>query len=298
MADMPLLELLGKIQEQYPQYLYLLQQPGVFKIIADSLNHPEEWPPARFDAELLKTPYFQDTTEEARRFDLLRVTDPATARKKVQSTKQIIEDLETSLGVSLSNEGGFGSMKFTFMARAAAENWTPEEIKYNLLASVNKTVTGGGDLGAISAKVKKQMDDYGVPMSDQAILGWATKLSQGAVDDAAVLGYAQQSAMSLFPGLKDAISRGVTVRQYADPYLQIAQQELGTNPDTVSFTDPRWMRALNNIDPKTGQRLSMSLTDWTSLIRSDATYGYDNTEKANTQAAEFGSRLGKMMGAV
>jgi hypothetical protein len=128
-------------------------------------------------------------------------------------------------------------------------------------------------------------------------MGWATKLASGAVDQAAITGYAQEQAKSLFPGLADAISRGVTVRQYADPYLQIANQELGINTSTVSLTDPKWMKAINTIDPKTGARTSMNLSDWTSLVRSDPTYGYDKTTQASSQAADFAGRLGQMMGA-
>jgi hypothetical protein len=107
-----------------------------------------------------------------------------------------------------------------------------------------------------------------------------------------------EQAKSLFPGLTSALDQGVTVRQYAEPYLQIAQQELGTNINAISLTDPKWNAAVNQIDPKTGQRVSMNLSDWTSKIRSDSQYGYDTTEQARTRAAQLSTQLTNMMGAI
>jgi hypothetical protein len=216
----------------------------------------------------------------------------------VQDTKQLIDNLQTQLGVHLDTTGGLTSPGFAFLTKAVQLHWTADQIKYQLLASVNKTVSGGGDIGASATDIKKQFNDYGVPVSDQAVMDWAMKLQSGQVDAAAITGYAQEQAKSLYPGLADAISRGVTVRQYADPYLQIANQELGVDTANVSLTDPKWNKAINQIDPKTGQRVSMNLQDWTSLVRSDPSYGYDKTSQASTQAATFATQLAQTMGAV
>lgn len=299
MADF--FELLNMIQTQHPDIMAILQKPGVFKVAmdmeaAEAAGTP--WSDARLKSALEATEYYRTNDEQQRNWDALLVTDPASATTKIEATRRIIADLESQLGIHFDTSGGLSSMGFWLLNTAVRSGWTPEQIKYNMLASVNKSITGGGDLGAMAVNIKHTMDDYGVPMSDTAIMGWASKLAQGAVDDQAILGYAQQQAMSLFPGLKDAISRGVTVRQYADPYMQIAQQELGIDPKSQSFTDPKWMRAINSVDPKTGQRVSMSLSDWTAVIRSDPKYGFDKTEKAATQGANFATDIGRMMGAV
>lgn len=293
-------ELLDIINKTWPDIFTLLSKPGVAKVafdMADAEQKGQPWTTAQIDSAMQATDYYRNTSAKNRSWDILQATDPDTARTKIENTKNVLDDMMQQLGINLSNDGGLNSLAFKFLNDAVTQDWTPDQIKYKLLASVNKTTTGGGDLGDAASKVKGVMDDYGVPMSDQAIMGWASKLTQGAVDENAIVGYAQQNAMSLFPGLKDAISRGITVRQYADPYLQIANQELGTDPKTVSLTDPKWMRALTNIDPKTGQRVSMSLNDWTSTIRSDPTYGYDKTTQATTQAASFAKNLAQMMGA-
>jgi hypothetical protein len=80
-------------------------------------------------------------------------------------------------------------------------------------------------------------------------------------------------------------------------YLQIAQQELGVNPSDISLTDAKWMKALNQVDPKTGQRAAMSLDSWLSTIRSDAAYGYDKTSKARGDATTLAAQLQQRFGA-
>lgn len=292
-------ELLALIQKNHPDIIALMQKPGVAKVIFDMAAAEQAgkpWSQAQLDAALQATEYYRSSDIQQREWDKLQITDPATAKTKVEATKRLIDDLQMQLGVSISTAGGLSSPGFQFLAKAVQMGWTPDQIKYNLLAIAGKS--GGGDVGAMAADIKQTFNDYGVPLSDSAVMGWATKLASGAVDQQAILGYAQQQAISLFPGLKDAISRGISVRQYADPYLQIAAQELGINPANVSLTDPKWMKAINAIDTKTGARVSMNLSDWTALVRSDPTYGYDQTSQAATQAASFATQLSKMMGAV
>jgi hypothetical protein len=112
-----------------------------------------------------------------------------------------------------------------------------------------------------------------------------------------VKGYAIEQAKSLFPGLTAALDAGQTVDQYADPYKQIATQELNVNPADIQWTDPKWMKALNQVDPKTGARTSMSLDQWLSTLRTDPTYGYDQTNKAGQQAAQLATQLSQRFGA-
>lgn len=298
MADF--FDLLNQLQINHPDIFALLSKPGIFKVVTDMMaaeQAGQPWTQARIDAALQATPYYQQSDAQVRAWDTLLATDPASAHTKIEATKRIIDDLQKSLGIKFSDEGGLNSMAFGLLTNAVTYGWTPDQIKYNMLASVNKSITGGGDLGKAAADIKKEFDDYGVPMSDKAVMDWAMKLQQGAVDAAAITGYAQEQAKSLFPGLADAISRGISVRQYATPFLQIAQQELGIDTDNISLTDPKWMAALNQVDAKTGQRVSMNLSDWTAKIRNDPTYGYDQTTQASTQAAGFAKRLSEMFGA-
>src|SRR4051812_18629616 len=233
MADF--FELLDLIRKSHPDIFGLLSKPGVLKVAldmeaAEAAGQP--WTTAQIEAAMGATEYYRTSDTQQRSWDVLQATDPASASTKILATQRLIDNLQTQLGISFSNDGGLNSMHFWMVSNAVRNGWTADEIKYQMLASVNKTVPefATGEVGSNAVAIRQTMNDYGVPMSDKGIMGWAINLASGAVDQKGIIGYAQQSAMSLFPGLRDAISRGITVRQYADPYMQIAQQELGIDP--------------------------------------------------------------------
>lgn len=287
-------ETLRAIEEQYPEYMSIIKQPGVFAVFAQVVQNPAAWSPSRITAALHNTDYWKNTPSSRRQWDLLQAEDPAEAAKTAGDTQRLVRDAETATGIQLG--AGFGGQEFNFFVKAVQEGWSADRIRYELLAIGGKG--SGGDLAESAATVRSMANDYGVPISDAAAQKWATQLAQGAIDTNAIRGYLVEQAKSLYPGLSSALDRGITVKQYADPYLQIAQQELGTDPNTISLLDPKWQKALNQIDPKTGARTSMSLSDWTSLVRTDPAYGYDHTPQGAGQATQLATALSKSFGTI
>jgi hypothetical protein len=292
MADMDFWQLLNIINEQFPQLVPILKKPGIFKVLADSING--NWSADKRNAELAKTPYYTSTPVEQRQWDILSATDPATAGEKARLVVQQVKDLEAQTGIRFTND----QLGFAFMVNAVKLGWDAQTIKYQLLASVNTRGGTGGEIGSSATLVKSMANDYGVSQSDAAVMNWAKQLASGAVDQNGVKGYLIEQAKSRFPGLSDALDRGVTVRQYADQYLQIAQQELGVDPATASLTDPKWSAALDQVDPKTGTHFAMTQADWTRKIRQDPTYGYNATPQAAQQAATLTTQIAQKMGAI
>jgi hypothetical protein len=76
-----------------------------------------------------------------------------------------------------------------------------------------------------------------------------------------------------------------------NPYKQIAAQTLEVPPESVNFMEPKWRSALDQVDPKTGQRTVMTLTDWTAKIKTDSSYGYDKTQQGINEAAKLTNDL-------
>lgn len=293
---MDLMTMLNVIQTQYPDALPILQKPGVLDVYVRYLNASPPWTTAQLQAELRATPYYQQSPQAVRDWDILQATDPATAGQKAEATKRIIDDLQAQLGITLDNTGGFSSPAFSFFVDAVKYGWDATEIKYRMLASVNATTTGG-ELGKTATDVRALADQYAVPLSDKTVMDYARKMAEGAIDQNGLTGYLQEQAKSLFPALAGAIDSGITVKQYADPYIQIAQQETGLNPASVNLTDQKWMNLLNQIDPKTGQRVSMSLDQALRTMRTDPVWGYDTTSKARQDATQLTTALQQKFGA-
>src|SRR3954470_14064659 len=233
------------INTQYPEAVAILQQPGVFQVYVDYLNSQngvgEPWTPAQYQAALRATPYYQNTPKEARDWDIIRATDPARSNVQAEKVANQLKDLQAQTGVTLD-----AATSFQFYVDAVRFGWDQNEIKYRLLASVNTrrgAGLGSGEVGKVATDIKNMADQYAVPLSDQWIIAYASRVAQGAMTMDGVQGYLTEQARSMYPGLKAALDEGQTVRQYAEPYVQLAQQELDINPNDVRFTDPKWMAA-------------------------------------------------------
>lgn len=296
MADMDFFELLATIAERYPQFMPFLQQPGVFKVLADSVNGT--WSDTQTQAALQNTEYFKSTPLAVRQWHALQYTDPATASQKATDTKSVLDDLIRQTGVHLDTSGGFGSMYFQFFVQAVSNGWDAQTIKYKLLASTNATATGGGDIGETAVQVRKLANDYGIPMSDATVMDYARRIVQGVDTPDSIKGDVVKQAMSLYPSMNDQLSRGYSVRDVAQPYLQLAQQELGIDPNTVNLTDKKWMALLNQRDPKTGVNTTMPLDQALATMRTDPIYGYDSTAQGRQAATQLTGALAQKFGAM
>ena len=258
-----------------------------------------DWPPARIEGALRATDYYKQTPKSRRDWDVLVAQDPATATEKFNKAKQQVDDAMRQTGVLLQGGSGwdlFSSPHWRMIEDAAMNGWSDQEVHYQVSLR-GPYAQYGGEEQQNAAQARKIADDYGVPLSDFAANTWGKQLSKG-FDVKTLQGAFMEQAKSLYPGITSMLDRGLSVRQIADPYLQIAQQELGVDTDTISLTDSKWNKAINNVDPATGNRVSMSLSDWTKNVRSDPVYGYDRTDKAKNAAADFSTKISQMFGAV
>jgi hypothetical protein len=292
---------MAKVAEKYPTLLnFLKTQPELLTLYLQSIN--ETWSPEQLQSKLYATNYYKSTTQDQRSWDQLIAQDPATAQQRYQTASQH--------NTQLWQQGGYSVPYATFLTinnQAVRGNWSDDTIKAALNAAQkglpppttnpgDSGIQGGGDIGANMNLVKQIAASYAVPVSNDAAYQWALNLQSGAVDQNGVQAWAKEQAASLFPGLKTALDAGLTVDQYASPYKSVAQQELGINPNDISWTDPKWNAALNQIDAKTGARVSMSLSDWTTKLRSDPTYGYDQTPGAKDQARTLATKIQSVFG--
>lgn len=290
MADLGFWDIIRIIYEQFPELVPILQKPGVFQVLVDSINN--NWSDDRRNAALAQTDYYKNNDAAHRYWDVFSSTDPASAKTRGEAGARLVTDTASALGVTLTPD-----QSWNLSVETTINGWDASRVRYEILAAADPTSAKGGDLASTANSIKSLASDYAVPLSDTAVMQWAKQMEEGAIDINTVKGYLIEQAKSLFPGLASALDRGVTVKQYADPYIQAAVQELGINPDSVDLTDPKWMSALNQIDPKTGARVSLSLDDWTRKLRTDPTYGYDTTNNARASATQLTSALEAKFGA-
>ena len=78
----------------------------------------------------------------------------------------------------------------------------------------------------------------------------------------------------------------------------MASQTLGIDPNQVDFSDPKWAAAINVKDPKTGDVRSMNYDEWTTYLKQNDNYGWQDTADGRKQAQSFVNDLGVAFGKV
>lgn len=265
----------------------LNSDPDLKRIFNQAVS--ETWSTDKFIAELRGTKWFQHASDTTREWTILQASDPGTASQRLGARTQTIVNEAAALGVKPS------SGQLAAIARNSIMfGWTDAHIRSALAQSFKYTGSlkpNDGLAGQTIDQIRKSASDYLVPLSSKAISDWTERVLQGTATTDDFTEYAKGQAKSMFPTIASSIDKGVTVQQYADPYKQQASSLLGINPNDIDFTQDKWRAALDSIDPKSKERIPLSLADWSKKVKSDPIYGYDNSQDALTQAASFSDKL-------
>jgi hypothetical protein len=288
-VDWNFISMLSLMQQQYPGIIPLLQQPGVFDVVSRSIT--EKWAPDRLQLALTQTDYYLNTPKSKREWDAFVITDPATARQITLDTWQMVNDMSRQLGVGFE-----GMMGVQFVQLALEQQWTPEQIKYQMLLSSNKKVQGGAALAMQAAQINAMAEAYGLPIHHDQAIDYATRIQAGSMDMFSVQGTLLEQAKSMYPALSPYFDRGGTMRDYAAPYFALAANELGINPNQIDLNNPKWTALIFGSDGKGGQTIN-SMQDALKMIRNDPAFGFDGSSRALEDASTLAEKLMQRMGA-
>ena len=281
--------LMNHIRSMYPALAWMLNVPELADLILKA--GIENWDEGRILGALQGTQWWKDRNQGARDWEQLVNTDPATANQRRDDLARQIRQFAGQNGLTITNEQAiYIAVESLAKGRTQAE-WQQNVLDFTMGA-------GGGNQGAktVTMNLRQLAGEYAVPMSDATLRQWEQNILNGTADQNTFRAYLMEQAKSLFPSLANAIDRGITVRQYVAPYQEIAAQELGVNPNDIDWTDPKWSTAIHRIDPKTGQPVSLSLSDWQREIRTNPIYGFDQTTRAKDQAAGLGQAMLERLG--
>jgi hypothetical protein len=303
MAIAPGLEKLALIQQRYPQaWNWLAQHPELLTIYSQSVD--ETWPAERLQAALANTPYYQGTSDKERAYDVLAASNPGETAKLNANAGKRLADYLFQMGVPAPpvTIAALGNM----IARWGSTDEEIHDMVVGLAMKLPDAMRAPGAFGSTMTKVRKVADEYAIPVTDQQAAGFASQIltsqARGGRSNEDVLrdNFSKQ-AMSLYPQLKEELSAGRTVAEWAQPYKAIAAQELGVSADTITFNDPKWQKMLQGVqaDPKSGVGVSfrpMTLAEWQTTIRTNQQYGFDKTTNGRQAASGLADGLLQLFG--
>lgn len=265
------------ITQNYPQFAWLTSNPELMDLFRRSMDG--RWSPTKFTLELQKTEWWATTSEATRRYEATKATDNASWSELITKQRNIIADAVSRLGADISSgivmELAENSLRF---------DWSPEQIDDALANHVAWGSARTGLAAGAQQLVRGVLDEYAFPLSQEEQARWSRRLLTGEATEESFRAYAVEQAKSLYPTLGPALDRGISVRSYVDPYIQITAEELGLPVNAISLSDPKFSRFLNQIDPKTNEPYMMNTYEWRKTIRTDPAYEWHKSKSGLDRA--------------
>lgn len=280
-----------QIEAQYPAFAPLLKIPDIAKLLVEASQPGQQWTSTKFQAAIQGTDWWKNTSQPARQWEVLKLVQPGSAAQQQAQVAQQVHSLAATEGVVLSSTD-LGNL----VEQAQSNGWNANQIQQAVGQQARYGQQRAGTIQSTAGALGKIAADYGVPLSDHATFGWAQKIAEGNATQEGFQAYAQDQAKLAFPTLAQHIDQGMTVRQLADPYLQIAGQTLGVDPNTLELNNPKWASALQSRDAKGNITGPMTQMDWQRKIMTDPTYGYDHSQNAIDAATNLVASLKQSFG--
>lgn len=268
------------VRRDYAKYAWMLtdldrtKYADVFKLLAEAVD-PETGITDQdvFDARFMGTSWYREL-----------------------ETAQTARRVRDAVGALSFDSGNYAK----FLNKALNMGWEGENLKaeaYKEVFRKNDDGTYANKMAADEARksnaylsIKKIGTQFMLPLSDerteQVLTGGST------VSDLQRI--AREQAKINYPHLAAAIDAGVTLEDLALDYRQTAATTLGVPLDSVPMSRDYLDMALNGGDA-TKPRM-MTTSEWKYKLKSDPTYGYQYTAKAEEEVNKVMLGLEKALG--
>lgn len=281
-------QLRAQIAEKYGWAAGLLDIPDVARVLQDGASGAISID--EVGNRLRATDYYKTTTASERTWEALRRTDPADAAYSSAQRRTELGARATKMGVNIDPERLSRLTELSLRHGwdlAQIDRFMANEIKFD----------PAGEKQQIFETLKNTAREYLVPLSEGAMNTWAQSIVGGSQTADTFTQYLRDQATSLFPALQVALQDpNMTVRKYLDPYGQVVSKALGINEADIDWTDAKWSRFINQVDPKTNQRTIMSLADVQKTVIADPTYGWSETANGQKAKTDIGVELARSFG--
>lgn len=287
-ANAPVADQIAYLKEHYGYSAWTLDDPELKPIFIQAAT--EGWDANKLKGALEPTQFWQTHNATQRTTIEQKNSDPAAYQAGVRQTRaEIVADAgRQGLSIDPGRLDQIATDAYTSgWSAAQITQATGAEFHYDPNASTQPGEVG--NLKGIAAA-------YLVPLDDTTIQQWGGDILSGKVTDAEFTEYIKGIAKGLFPTMAASIDAGQTVAQRVAPYRTAIASTLEIDPGSVDFMDPKYMRLLSSVDPKTNQPVMKPLYDTMTELRTNQIYNYQDTSQAKQQAAQFSQLLGQTWG--
>jgi spore coat assembly protein SafA len=287
----------------------ILAQDESLKKVLDQILAKKVTDPALQMAMLKETDWFKNNTDDWRKYQFYKDSNPATYTADVQTNAEAIVRKYHAMGIKIDAQT---AIKLATQAMMKSANVNGTIVNYNenyfnqIMAdsidfSKKRTLPNGKIVYDFSGKTEtlantlyKTAWDYGyqASVSNSGFTNWMENnikgLIAGTINPEDVDNELQSRAKSMFPGLAGQINQGLTLRQAADPWINALANEWEEDPMGMDLNDDFLYRVLNYQDEK-GNVSPMSLYQAKVMARRSPKWQY--TSRAKEEYTNIGQKI-------
>lgn len=263
-------------------WAFLNSDPSLKKLFDDAVSG--SWTAQKFQAEMKNTDFWTKNSEAMRKALQMKASDPATWSATIDANKAKIQQRAAELGASIP-AGALDSMA-NDMASSAMSDERLDQILGDYITYIDGTA--GGMAGQHQAAMRKYASDMGVDVNQQAINNYAQLMIKGMSTQQDFKNFIDNQAVSSFPAFEEQIKAGQTMKNIANPYIQMMAQTLDMNPSVITMKDPAIASALNSVGAD-GKPIGKTLAEFGDVLRGDPRWR--QTSEAMSKAMNTGNRI-------
>lgn len=248
-----------------------------------------QWTPERFQMELKDTKWFKSYSDEAKRLQVLEKQDPASYKVEFDNAKSAAKAMYDQMG--MTPPSNFDNLVKHIMVYGMDEEAARRYLAARGGFSVGEDQTNTGFVSVTVDQLRAMAADYGVPTSEATLMAQVRAINSGT---GTVQGYEdtyRELAKKQYGTIADQLDAGRTVRDLAQPYLDMASEELGLDPQQMMLTDTKWTAMFQ------GDK-AMTYDEFRASVRQDPRYNWINGAKARQESAKMANELAQRLGAV
>ena len=246
------------------------------------------------------TSWYKNQTDTQRKHSFFKQTNPAQYAADLQLNASEIVKMWAGSGLTISatdaityadqmmQQAVIKDGKVVRYDKAYLQKLMADSIKFdktNTFESNGKVVYDlDGKLETMAQALYDRAYDYGYPstVSNDGFKKWFEAsikgLVAGTLNPEDVDNELEQRAMSLFPGLKDQMLRGQSLREAADPWINTIATTLEIDPKSLDLNNDIVQQALNYTDDK-GNVSPMNLYGAKKLARRSKDFDFTQQAK-------------------
>ncbi len=283
------------IRQRYPYLAFLLYDPQ-YPEMGDLLRRAdkENMSAADFNAELMQTNWWKNTSDTQRNYFALKSGDPATYSRRQEEMKSQIRDVIGTLGYTDQLDDGYLNH---FADKALQFGMSARQIQAMIADEITPLI-GASEKGNTLRDIRTVQQQYSYAVDDPTLLYWSKEINSGRQTIENFENSVRQQMKSLFPNLAGQLDQGMTFKQIIDPYRQMLSKEFdGKNVEDFDFMgDAKWRHVIDYVDEKSGVHRTMSMQELQKYARSQPEWR--NTKNAKDQVSQIGEQLLQSFGAV